>query len=125
MAGEAILIVEDNLGNLKLEEILFTKLGYQVRTAHDANAALEVLAEFQPQMIIMDIQLPGMSGIELTKKLKADPKYQNIIIVAVTAYAMSGDQEKILASGCDVYVAKPIDIDTFPDMIEKLLAGHE
>ena len=122
MAGENILIIEDNPSNLKFEEAVLTSLGYTVRTARDAKIALDVLVEFQPRLIIMDIQLPGMSGLELTRKLKTNPKYQNVIIIAVTAYAMLGDKDKILEAGCDAYVTKPLDIDTFPNMLEGLIS---
>ncbi len=122
MAGEPILIVEDNPGNLKLAITLFSKLGYEVRVASNAKEALNILVEFQPRLILMDLQLPGMSGLDLTRKLKADPKYKNVLIIAITAYAMKGDKEKALAAGCDGYVTKPIDVDTLPMTIKEFLA---
>lgn len=111
--AEAILIVDDNATNLKLAKITLAAEGFLVRTAIDAEQALEVLAEFQPQLILMDIQLPGMDGLALTRQLKADPKTRDITIVALTAYAMKGDDEKALASGCSGYITKPIDTRTF------------
>jgi len=109
MAGEPILVVDDNMVNLKLLRVTLTVEGYDVRTAIDAEQAMSVLASFSPRLILMDIQLPGMDGLELTRRLKADPATRDAIILAVTAYAMKGDEEKALAAGCDGYVTKPID----------------
>ncbi len=122
MAGESILIIDDNPINLKLEKILLDVEGYNVRTASDAEEALRLIDSFQPRLILMDLQLPGMSGLELTTKLKASTKFNNIIILAITAYAMKGDREKALAAGCDGYVAKPIDTKTLPTIISNYLS---
>ena len=111
--AETILIVDDNATNLKLAKVLLAAEGYSVRTAIDAEQALEVLKDFQPALILMDIQLPGMDGLELTRHLKADPKTCAIAVVALTAYAMKGDEEKALASGCSGYISKPIDTRRF------------
>jgi two-component system, cell cycle response regulator DivK len=121
MSGEAILIVDDNPSNLKLVKILLDKAGYDIRTASDAKEALRVLTTFQPQLILMDIQLPGMSGLELTMKLRADHAYQDVIILAITAYAMKSSEEDALAAGCDGFIAKPIDTRTLPNVITKYL----
>jgi CheY-like chemotaxis protein len=117
MANEAILIVDDNPVNMKLIRILLTGEGYDTRTAADAQEALNVLQEFSPRLILMDIQLPGMDGLELTRHLKADPATRDITILGLTAYAMKGDEEKILAAGCDGYIPKPIDTRTLPGVI--------
>jgi len=121
MAKEAILIVDDNPVNMKLIRILLTGEGYDARTAADAGEALEVLKGFNPRLILMDIQLPGMDGLELTRRLKADPLTRDIRILGLTAYAMKGDEEKILAAGCDGYVSKPIDTRTLPELISHYL----
>jgi len=121
MAKEAILIVDDNPVNMKLIRILLTGEGYDARTAADAGEALEVLKGFNPRLILMDIQLPGMDGLELTRRLKADPLTRDITILGLTAYAMKGDEEKILAAGCDGYVSKPIDTRTLPELISHYL----
>lgn len=113
MAAEAILIVDDNVTNLKLARILLTSEGYSVRTAVDAEQALATLENFHPDLVLMDIQLPGMDGLELTRRLKASPDTRAIIVVALTAYAMKGDEEKALACGCSGYIAKPIDTRRF------------
>jgi two-component system, cell cycle response regulator DivK len=121
MAGEPLLIVDDNSQNLKLVRVLLAAEGYEVRTAIDAEEALRELEWFFPQLILMDLQLPGMDGLELTRRLKADPERRDIVIIAVTAYAMKGDEAKALAAGCDGYVAKPIDVQTFPILIREHL----
>jgi CheY-like chemotaxis protein len=117
MSGESILIVDDNPINLKLVRILLTGEGYNVRTADDAAEANAVLSEFHPRLILMDIQLPGVDGLELSRRLKAAPATSNIMIVALTAYAMKGDEDRALAAGCDAYIAKPIDTRTLPGQI--------
>jgi CheY-like chemotaxis protein len=122
MAGEAILIVDDNPANLKLTSYLLTNRGYQVRTALDARTALETLEAFHPQLILMDIQLPGMDGLELTRILKSVAATSDILIVAVTAFAMKGDEQKALAAGCDGYITKPIDTRELPGTLAALLA---
>lgn len=121
MASEAILIVDDNATNLKLARVLLIAEGYEVRTANDAEQALDVLKDFHPQLILMDIQLPGMDGLELTRRLKADPRTRSITIVALTAYAMKGDEDKALASGCRGYISKPIDTRRFGTEVVRYL----
>ena len=107
MAGEPILIVDDNLANLKLARLLLEHEEYNVRTAADAEAALEILKTFQPQLILMDIQLPGMDGLELTRRLKSNSTTRQVTILAFTASAK--DEEKAAEAGCDGFIAKPID----------------
>lgn len=108
----AILVVDDNAANLKLARVILQREGYLVRTAVDAEEALELLRWWRPALILMDIQLPGLDGLELTRRLKADPACRDILIVALTAFAMPNDHERALAAGCDGYLSKPIDIDT-------------
>ena len=122
-ALEPILIVDDNPTNLKLVRVLLQGEGYDVRTAVDSEDALRTLESFSPRLILMDIQLPGMDGLELTRRLKADPARQDIIILALTAYAMKGDEAKARKAGCDGYITKPIDIDTLPLIIAKHLSS--
>lgn len=121
MAGEPILIVDDNPVNLKLARVLLTSEGYEVRTATDAEEALAVLQVYRPRLILMDIQLPGMDGLELTRRLKADPAMQGVLILGLTAYAMKGDEERALAAGCDGYILKPIDTRTLPAQLAEFL----
>jgi two-component system cell cycle response regulator DivK len=122
MGGAVILIVDDNAANLKLARVVLSAEGYEIHTANDAEEALRVLSTTTPQLILMDIQLPDMDGLELTRRLKADPRYQDLIIVALTAYAMKGDDEKARKAGCDGYVTKPIDPETLPTIVANFLA---
>lgn len=122
MAGEAILIVDDNSTNLKLVRVLLEEEGYDVRTATNAEDALAELRRRVPRLILMDLQLPGMDGLELTRRLKADPRTSPCVILAVTAYAMKGDQEKALAAGCDGYIPKPLDTRALPGLIANYVA---
>ena len=123
MAGERILVVDDNAVNQRLATLLLKRAGYEVRTAEDADGVFAVVPEFRPHLILMDIQLPGMDGLEITRRLKADPETRGIRIVALTAYAMKGDDEKSRAAGCDDYVTKPIDTRTLPVIIMAHLGG--
>jgi CheY-like chemotaxis protein len=123
MAGERILIVDDNRTNLKLARVLLAGEGFDVRTAVDATAALQVIETFHPRLILMDLQLPGMDGFELTRRLKASPAHGDVIILALTAYAMKGDEAKARAAGCDGYIAKPIDTRSLPGVIAGYLRG--
>ncbi len=121
MEQDTILVVDDNPLNMKLVRVLLAGEGYHVRTAADAGEALTVLNECHPRLILMDIQLPGIDGLELTRRLKADPSTRDITIVGLTAYAMKGDEERIRAAGCDGYIPKPIDTRTLPGFIKAYL----
>lgn len=123
MPDSPILIVDDNLANLKLVRVLLQVEGYEVRTATDAEEALAVLKEFHPRLILMDIQLPGVDGLELTRRLKADPNTRSILVVALTAYAMRGDEQRVLEAGCDGYLSKPIDTRALPGVVAGYLDG--
>ena len=120
-----ILIVDDNPTNLKLVSYVVKAHGHDVATAGDAMAAVASIEQDRPTLILMDLQLPGIDGLELTRRLKADPKTRAIPIIAVTAYAMKGDLEKAIAAGCDDYVTKPIDTRTLPDVIARHVARAE
>lgn len=124
MKADRILIVDDNPQNLKLVRVLLSGEGYDVRAAASAEQALRELEGYEPRLILMDLQLPGMDGLELTRRLKADAARGHITIVALTAYAMKGDDQKALAAGCDAYVTKPIDIHQLPLLIRRLLDGQ-
>ena len=123
VAGEPILIVDDNVQNLKLARVILANEGYDVRTAADAEEALALLRTFRPHVILMDLQLPGMDGLQLTRQLKADRATRGIRIIALTAYAMKGDEEKAFAAGCDGYVSKPIDTERLPEIVRSHLSG--
>jgi CheY-like chemotaxis protein len=124
VAGETILIVDDNVQNLKLARVILANEGYDVRTAGDAEEALALLRTSRPHVILMDLQLPGMDGLQLTRQLKADPDTRGIRIVALTAYAMKGDEERAFAAGCDGYVSKPIDTERLPDVVRSHVADR-
>ena len=117
VAGAKILVVEDNAVNRRLAGFLLRSKGYDVREAGTAAAALEAAAADRPDLILMDIQLSGMDGLEATRRLKADPATRDIPVVAVTAYAMPGDREKALTAGCAGYITKPIDTATFVEQV--------
>ncbi len=108
-----ILIIEDNEQNLYMETFLLEKYGYEVVGARDGREGLELAARVKPALIVLDIQLPLMDGHEIARRLKTSPETRDIPIVAVTSYAMNKDREQILASGCEGYMEKPINPETF------------
>lgn len=116
-----ILIVEDNELNMKLFNDLLVAQGYVTVRADNGVAALDVAREGQPDLIIMDIQLPGVSGLEVTKWLKEDDELKHIPVIAVTAFAMKGDEERILDGGCEAYLSKPISVPVFLKTVAKHL----
>lgn len=125
MNRESILIVDDTPANLKLVRIILQSEGYELRTAVDAEDALEQLKFFTPRLILLDIQLPGMDGLELTRRLRDEPKTRDVIIVALTAYAMKGDEQQALEAGCDGYIVKPIDTRALPLTVRRYLDGQK
>lgn len=121
MSGK-ILVVDDNHTNLKLVSDLLAFEGYDILKAVDAEEAQVVITDTLPDLILMDIALPGMDGLTLTRKLKADERTRHIRIVALTAFAMKGDEQKALDAGCDGYIAKPINTRTLPGQVAELLS---
>jgi two-component system cell cycle response regulator DivK len=124
MAGELILIVEDNPRNLKLMRDVLQFRGYTTLEAETGEAGIELARARRPALILMDVQLPGMDGREAMQVLKADGHTQHIPIIALTAFAMKGDQERLLAEGFDGYIAKPVDIKEVPRVLERYLGGR-
>jgi CheY-like chemotaxis protein len=122
MAGETILVVEDNPMNMKLARATLERAGFVVHGAIDAQAALTALETLRPQLILMDVQLPGMDGLQLTRLIKATPGTAGIVIVAVTAAAMKGDERRAREAGCDGYLTKPIDVRNFARQVAAFLA---
>lgn len=104
-----ILVVDDNELNLKLASAVLRADGFEVRTAIDAESALDSIRDERPALVFMDVQLPDVNGLELTRRLKADPRTSGIVVVALTAFAMEADRKAALAAGCDGFIAKPID----------------
>ena len=117
-----VLVVDDNRINLELAQAILESAGHDVRIAADAGEALAAIATERPGLILMDVQLPGMDGLALTRQLKADPATRHIPIVALTAYAMKGDAEKAREAGCDGYISKPVEVRTLPKIVEGFLA---
>jgi two-component system, cell cycle response regulator DivK len=112
-----VLVIDDNEINRQLVELLLTYAGYSVYTAGDADEAFAQLETSPPSLILMDMQLPGMSGLELTRALKAKPDTSDIPVVALTSCAQADTEQKALAAGCHAYIPKPIDTRTFADTI--------
>ena len=119
-----VLIVEDNPDNMLLTVMLLESVGHQVLSAIDAEAGLALARAERPDLILMDIQLPGMDGLEATALLKADPATSAVPVIALTALAMKGDEERIRAAGCDGYIAKPIGIQDFHGAVAARMALH-
>ena len=119
--AQKILIVEDNELNMKLFNDLLQAHGYETVQTHDGREALDLAREHEPDLILMDIQLPEISGLEVTKMLKADDELKAIPVIAVTAFAMKGDEEKIRSGGCEAYIAKPISVNSFLETIQTVL----
>jgi two-component system cell cycle response regulator DivK len=120
--AKSILVVEDNDLNMKLFHDLLEAQGYDVLQTRDGMDALKLARVHKPDLILMDIQLPEVSGLEVTKWLKEDEQLRSIPVIAVTAFAMKGDEEKIREGGCEAYISKPISVATFLETVEKFLS---
>lgn len=120
--NKTILIVEDNELNMKLFHDLLEAHGYATLQTKDGNEALKLAREHFPNLILMDIQLPEVSGLEVTRWIKGDDSIRHIPVIAVTAFAMKGDEEKIREGGCEAYIAKPISVTNFMEVIERTIA---
>lgn len=123
MPTDTILIVDDNPANQKLARVILQAEGYEIRTAADGEQAIAAIRAERPSLVLMDIQLPGMDGLEVTRRLRADEATRTIPIVAVTAYAMKGDRERAFEAGCDGYISKPIDPLALPSQIAEFLSA--
>ncbi len=121
---QSILIIEDNEQNMYLTTFLLEKHGFDIYQARSGPAGIEAAHETHPDLILLDIQLPGMDGYQVAGVLKNDPQLKNIPIIAVTSYAMAGDREKILAAGCNGYIEKPIDPYNFVNQISTFFATY-
>jgi two-component system cell cycle response regulator DivK len=119
--AKSILVVEDNELNMKLFHDLLEAQGYAVLQSRDGMEALKLARTHKPDLILMDIQLPEVSGLEVTKWLKEDEDLRAIPVIAVTAFAMKGDEEKIREGGCEAYISKPISVVNFLETVEKFL----
>ena len=122
MCSQRILVIEDNDLNLKLVRSLLMLQDYEVLEAENAEIGIQLAKEQYPDLILMDIQLPGMDGLSATRVLKADPDVSAIPVVALTAYAMLGDERKALEAGCAGYISKPLNTKEFPQLIAGFLS---
>ncbi len=118
---KTVLIVEDNELNMKLFRDLLEIHGYQTLEARTGPEALECLKDNRPDLILMDIQLPEVSGLEVTREIKSSPELSEIPVIAVTAFAMKGDEERIRQGGCEDYIAKPISVASFLEKVKRYL----
>lgn len=125
MSAEKILIVEDNPLNMRLMQMTLRGKGYTLTEAGTGEEALEKAVKEKPDLIIMDMQLPTINGIETTRRLRQIPELSRVPVVAVTAYAMKGDQEKFIEAGCDAYLSKPINTRELPGFIENMLKQRQ
>lgn len=116
-----ILVIEDNVSNMKLATFLLESAGHTVLPVTDAEAGLALARAERPELVLMDIQLPGMDGLQATALLKADPETASIPVIALTALAMKGDSERIRAAGCDGYIAKPLAYREFLAEVDRFL----
>ena len=121
MSAQRVIIVDDNAMNVAIAQVVLLAEKFEVETAADGLEALRKVASFKPQLILMDIQMPGMNGIEVTQVLKADAQTRAIRVVAFTAFAMRGDEARMGAAGCDGYLSKPIDVKKFGRQVRDLL----
>jgi CheY-like chemotaxis protein len=122
MSDKNVMVVEDNEKNRKLMRVVLKAKGYNVIEATTGEEALNLLKNQKPDIILMDIQLPGIDGLTLIKQIKASAVTKDIPIIAVTSYAMKGDEQKILDTGCNAYVSKPINTQELPLIVEKYIS---
>ncbi|MEW6268825.1 MAG: response regulator [Thermodesulfobacteriota bacterium] len=123
MSEASVLVVEDDESNLKLVRFVLEQSGYRVRAAADADAALDALRTFKPALILMDVQLPGIDGLELTRRLKAREDLRDVVVVALTAHPVARFQHLARAAGCAGCLGKPIDTRALPDQLTRFLRG--
>ena len=123
--SERILIVEDNPQNMRLIEMTLRAKGYTLLMATDGEEALDMAMRERPDLIIMDMQLPKVNGLKVTRKLRNTPAFSHTPIIAITAYAMKGDKERVIESGCDAYLSKPINTRELPEMIAEMLLQRQ
>ncbi|MEI8190167.1 MAG: response regulator [candidate division NC10 bacterium] len=124
MTGKRVLVIDDNAMNRRLVQVLLKSRGYDVCEAASAPEGFAILAKKRPDIILMDIQLPEVDGLTATRQLKADPTTRDIPVVAVTSYAMKGDEAMALEAGCSAYVTKPIDKTLFLETVARMLEGR-
>ncbi|MGA9026551.1 MAG: response regulator [Steroidobacteraceae bacterium] len=125
MSAPKALIVDDNALNVELVSVVLQADSFLVESAGDAVGGLQRIQSFQPDLILMDVQLPGMDGLEFARIIKREPGTRHIVVIAFTAYAMRGDEARMLAAGCDGYLSKPIDVATFAAQVRAFLPRRD
>ena len=125
MSKEKVMIVEDNPQNMRLFEMILSAKSYTLLKAVDGEEALDMAMREHPDLIIMDIQLPGMNGLEVTRRLRENSAFSRIPIIAITAFAMKGDKEKAIEAGCSAYMTKPFNIRELTGMIAEMLLQRQ
>ena len=122
MRALRVLVVDDHLATVELTSFVLVAAGFVVESTTDATNALFLISNFDPDLILMDIQMPEIDGLELTRQLKAEPSMRHIVVVAFTAFAMKGDEARMRAAGCDGYIAKPFDVTSFAATVHSYIA---
>ena len=123
MSKRRVLIVDDTPATVDLAAYLLNAAAFAVQSASNAASALMQAQSFKPDLVLMDVQMPGVDGLELTRQLKTDPSTRHIVVVAFTAFAMSGDEAKMRAAGCDGYIGKPFDVASFAATVHSYIRG--
>ena len=123
MKSKKILVIEDNVLNMKLVRSLLKIGKFEILEAEDAESGIQLIRQHLPDLVLMDVQLPGMNGLKATRMIKRDPTIKEIPIVALTSYAMQGDEEKAAEAGCSGYITKPIDTKSFLQVIDKYICS--
>ena len=124
MKSRKILVIEDNALNMKLVRSLLKIGKFEILEAEDAESGIQLMRQHLPDLVLMDVQLPGMNGLKATRIIKRDPTIKEIPIVALTSYAMQGDEEKAAEAGCSGYITKPIDTKSFLQVIDKYICSN-
>ena len=124
MAATRILVVDDNPINLELMTILLESEGFEVEPVEDAETTLQRIRQSPPDLLVVDVQLPGMSGLDLLREVRSDPRTQDLCAIVVTSYAMSSDEQMAYQAGCDGYIRKPIDTRTFGRQVSEFFAAR-
>lgn len=121
MSAPRILIVDDDAATIELTRFVLASAAFVIESTTDSTNAVFLISTFQPDLILMDIQMPAIDGLELTRLLKADPSMRHIVVVAFTAFAMKGDAARMHAAGCDGYIAKPFDVASFAETVRSYI----
>jgi CheY-like chemotaxis protein len=122
-AAGTILVVEDDPASRRLVRAVLSARGYRVEEAEDLDQGWTALIEGHPALVLLDVRLKGGSGLDLVRRMRADPRFQRLPVIAVTAHAMREDEPRILSSGCDAYLSKPIDTRALPEVVSRFLHG--